>query len=118
MITDDAASRCLMDVLFDCVRIAQSPILAIIRCNYSVGLRGSIMNRKILFASVAALALSVGAWALAAAPTMPPQDVPAATPMGSGPYRAIMEMEPDLPMHTVYHPADLAAAGRLPVVVW
>jgi dienelactone hydrolase len=40
------------------------------------------------------------------------------TPLGSGPYRAVMEVDPGLPSHTLYHPADLAAAGRLPVVVW
>jgi len=40
------------------------------------------------------------------------------SPMGSGPYRAIMEVPPGLPTHTVYHPPDLSAAGRLPVVVW
>lgn len=45
-------------------------------------------------------------------------DVPATTPMGSGPHVAIMEMDRGLPTHTIYRPADLAAAGKLPVVVW
>jgi dienelactone hydrolase len=29
-----------------------------------------------------------------------------------------MEADPGLPTHTLYHPADLAAAGTLPLVVW
>ena len=45
-------------------------------------------------------------------------DIPVATPMGSGPHRAIMEVDPGLPTHTLYRPADLAQAGKLPVVVW
>jgi dienelactone hydrolase len=46
------------------------------------------------------------------------KDVPATTPLGSGPYPAIMEVDPSLPTHTLYHPEDLAASGQLPVVVW
>ncbi len=45
-------------------------------------------------------------------------DIPATTPMGSGPYPAIMEVDPGLPTHTLYRPADLSRAGKLPVVVW
>ena len=45
-------------------------------------------------------------------------DIPAATPMGSGPYAAIMEVDRGLPTHTLYRPTDLAKAGKLPVVVW
>jgi dienelactone hydrolase len=59
--------------------------------------------------------------AMADARAAPPPAVvnpPAATPLGSGPHRAIMEVEPGLPTHTVYRPANLAAAGQLPVVVW
>ena len=44
--------------------------------------------------------------------------IPASTPLGSGPQPAMMEAAPGLPTHTVYHPLDLARAGRLPVVVW
>ena len=41
-----------------------------------------------------------------------------ATPLGSGRFRAIMAMDDSLPDHTLYYPADLKAAGRLPVIVW
>ncbi len=39
---------------------------------------------------------------------------------GSGPYSAVMEMDPGLPDHTVYHPENLSALGdvTLPLVVW
>jgi dienelactone hydrolase len=41
-----------------------------------------------------------------------------ATPLGSGPYKAVMAMDPSLPDHTLYYPADMTAAGRLPVITW
>lgn len=44
--------------------------------------------------------------------------VPATTPLGSGPYPAIMEMDQTLQTHTLYHPVDLTSAGALPVVLW
>jgi dienelactone hydrolase len=44
--------------------------------------------------------------------------VPSQTPIGSGPYRALMEAAPGLPTHTLYHPADSAAGGKLPIVAW
>lgn len=49
-----------------------------------------------------------------------PDWVPPLTPVGSGPYPAVMEMVPGLPQHTVYRPADLHAPGlrALPVVAW
>ena len=43
---------------------------------------------------------------------------PALTPLGSGPYPAIMEVDPRLPTHTLYRPAALPAAGKLPIVAW
>jgi dienelactone hydrolase len=45
---------------------------------------------------------------------------PASTPIGTGPYKAIMEVDPRLPTHTVYRPADLAAlkGAKLPIVAW
>jgi dienelactone hydrolase len=45
---------------------------------------------------------------------------PPSTPLGSGPYAAIMEEADSLPAHTIYRPKDLAALGdrRLPIVAW
>jgi len=43
--------------------------------------------------------------------------VPADTPIGSGPYKAVMEVDPTLPTHTLYHSAD-AVPGKMPIVVW
>ena len=43
---------------------------------------------------------------------------PPETPLGSGAFKAVMEADPSLPEHIVYHPADIAAAGKLPVVAW
>ena len=41
---------------------------------------------------------------------------------GTGPYKAIAEMDESLPRHTIYRPADLDAAvkatGKLPVFLW
>lgn len=45
-------------------------------------------------------------------------DLAATTPIGSGPQLAIMETDRGLPTHTLYHPADLSRAGKLPIVVW
>jgi dienelactone hydrolase len=41
-----------------------------------------------------------------------------AAPGGSGPSPAVMVTEANLPTHTVYRPANLRRAGRLPLVVW
>jgi dienelactone hydrolase len=40
------------------------------------------------------------------------------TPLGSGPFKAIMTTDPSLPEHVIYHPANLDAAGSLPIVSW
>ena len=40
------------------------------------------------------------------------------TPLGGGPHKAIMTTTPGLPEHVLYHPADLARAGKLPVIAW
>jgi dienelactone hydrolase len=41
-------------------------------------------------------------------------------PLGSGPYKAIMSVEPGLSAHVVYAPSDLAKlqTKKLPVVIW
>lgn len=48
---------------------------------------------------------------------VPPYYAPE-TPLGGGAFPAVMEAEPSLLEHIVYHPADMDAAGKLPVVVW
>lgn len=40
------------------------------------------------------------------------------TPLGSGPYKAIMATDPSLPEHVLYHPQDVREGGRWPIVVW
>lgn len=49
-----------------------------------------------------------------------PPVLPASTPLGTGPYKAIMEVDPGLPKHTVYRPNDMSAVGssRLPIMAW
>src|SRR5690349_8853849 len=41
-------------------------------------------------------------------------------PLGSGPHKAVMSVEPGLSAHVVYAPADLSKFGtrKLPVVIW
>ena len=39
-------------------------------------------------------------------------------PLGTGPYNAVMAEDPSLPDHTLYYPADMAAAGKLPIITW
>ncbi|WP_026354405.1 hypothetical protein [Massilia niastensis] len=53
------------------------------------------------------------------APPPPPYVTPD-TPQGSGPFGAVMEVDPGLPTHTVYRPADLAKLGnaKLPILAW
>jgi hypothetical protein len=40
------------------------------------------------------------------------------TPLGSGPYKAIMVADPGLPEHMLYYPANIEAAGKLPIISW
>jgi dienelactone hydrolase len=40
------------------------------------------------------------------------------TPLGSGPYKAIMASDESLPAHVLYYPANARKAGKLPVVAW
>jgi dienelactone hydrolase len=45
---------------------------------------------------------------------------PASTPLGTGPFKAVMEVDPTLAKHTVYRPNDMKAVGSasLPIMVW
>jgi dienelactone hydrolase len=73
------------------------------------------------FASLLAGVLSFAVPAQQPPAPVPPNTVPVvqpATPIGSGSYLAIMETDPGLPTHTLYRPADLGSAGRLPIVAW
>ncbi len=49
-----------------------------------------------------------------------PRVPPANTPLGTGPFKAIMEVDPTLPKHTVYRPNDMSALGsvKLPIMAW
>ena len=49
-----------------------------------------------------------------------PPVLPAATPLGTGPFKAIMEVDPTLAKHTVYRPNDMSAVGsaKLPIMAW
>lgn len=75
------------------------------------------------WAGVAAIALAASAGTASAQENMAAvfaaQDKIPDTP-GSGPYPATMEVDPALPDHVVYRPADLAAvgAGKLGVFAW
>jgi acetyl esterase/lipase len=39
-------------------------------------------------------------------------------PQGTGPHRVVRLIEPDFPAHTIYRPADLRRAGKLPVIAF
>src|SRR5262245_13250117 len=39
-------------------------------------------------------------------------------PLGTGPFKAIMAEDPSLPDHTLYFPAQIRPAGKLPVITW
>jgi hypothetical protein len=40
------------------------------------------------------------------------------TPLGSGSYKAVMATDLSLPEHVLYYPANLEAAGKLPIISW
>src|SRR5580692_9714292 len=67
--------------------------------------------------SAAFAALLLSAWNLGAQARggAPPKLSP-----GSGPYKAVMEMDAGLPDHTVYRPEDMSAlnGATLPLVIW
>ena len=49
-----------------------------------------------------------------------PPVLPATTPLGTGPFKAVMEVDPTLAKHTVYRPNDINAVGsaKLPIMAW
>ena len=64
------------------------------------------------------LCVLFGPWMMAGDPAA--QEPGAGPTAGSGPYKAVMEIDPGLPAHTIYRPDDLSALdnAHLPVVVW
>jgi hypothetical protein len=40
------------------------------------------------------------------------------TPLGNGPYKAVMATDPGLPEHVFYYPANIDASGKLPIISW
>jgi dienelactone hydrolase len=72
------------------------------------------MALRSAFIGLALLGLTAGAAQAQAS------DPPPSAPLGSGPYPALMEVDPSLATHTVYRPADLSKLGaaKLPIVVW
>ena len=73
--------------------------------------------RFIVVSSVALTALAMLSWNMAAQTRggAPPRPTP-----GSGPYKAVMEMDAGLPDHTIYRPEDMSALSgvSLPLVIW
>ena len=73
--------------------------------------------RWMAISSVTLVALLMWGWNSAAQPRggAPPRPT-----TGSGPYKAVMEMDTSLPDHTIYRPEDLWAlsGAPLPLVVW
>ena len=61
--------------------------------------------RPIRISSVVLLALLIFCWQSAA--QNPGGSQPPGTTPGSGPYKAVMEMDAGLPDHTIYRPEDL-----------
>ena len=87
------------------------------------------MSKSIQHAVHAAALLCLAGTALAQNAATPPKEFPQGpnapyvtpdTPLGDGPFKAIMLAEPTLPSHTIYRPKNLAALGseKLPIVVW
>ena len=69
--------------------------------------------------TLANMSLAFAAAAQAQIPTPPAQSEPVAVADLSGPYPVVMEMDPTLPDHTLFRPADPASVGRtLPVVAY
>jgi dienelactone hydrolase len=74
--------------------------------------------RRVMFAAALAALSTAAAGQPAAAP--PPRPAPPPVTQGSGPWPALMEVDPSLDFHVVYRPADPAvlAPRKLGVVVW
>jgi hypothetical protein len=74
--------------------------------------------RPIRISSVVLLALVI--FCRQSAAQNPGGSQPSGTTSGSGPYKAVMEMDTGLPDHTIYRPEDLSALNgtNLPIVVW
>jgi hypothetical protein len=75
---------------------------------------------KRLIHCVAAFVLLCCAGAAQTPPSNAPQVLPATTPLGTGPFKAIMVVDPTLAKHTVYRPNDINAVGsaKLPIMAW
>jgi len=72
-----------------------------------------------ILAALGVLAIGAAGPVLGQTHNPPQSSAPAAVPDLSGPYPVVMEMDPTLPDHTLYRPADLSAPGRpLPVVAY
>jgi len=80
------------------------------------------MNKNHTWLGACALALTLSGLPpvarAAEAPAAAAAAVPAGTPIGSGPYPAIMEVDPGLPTHTLYRPAQIPDSVTLPIVSW
>src|SRR5579872_6086273 len=70
----------------------------------------SVVMVSVLYAAI----IAYGAQAPGGGPATPPP------PTGSGPYKAVMEMDARLPGYTIYRPKDVADLGnaQLPIVLW
>lgn len=76
------------------------------------------MKRRLLLAAAGSAFMLAGS-VNAQIATPPGSSAPVAVPELGGRFPVVMEMDPSLPDHTVYRPADLAGVGRsLPVVAY
>ena len=77
-----------------------------------------IRSRNAGISSVVLSALLIFCWQSAA--QNPGGSQPPRTTPGSGPYKAVMEMDAGLPDHTIYRPDNLSALNGvgLPIVIW
>jgi hypothetical protein len=90
-----------------------------------VGCRKSLaeeihMKKRIYCLAVLALFCCAGFAQTPPAQQPAPKVLPANTPLGTGPFKAIMEVDPTLAKHTVYRPSDMKAIGsvKLPIIAW